>query len=47
MVVQESEESLKEHTSELLAVDGFTTSTVTSGEVATLKHEFGDDAVER
>ena len=30
----------------LLAVDGLSTGTVTAGEVTTLEHELGDDAVE-
>ena len=32
---------------ELLSVDGLATSAVTTGEVTTLEHEVGDDAVER
>lgn len=32
--------------SELLAVDGLTTSAVAAGEVTTLDHELGDNAVE-
>lgn len=34
-------------TLELLAIDGLSTGTVAAGEVATLKHEVGDDTVER
>ena len=33
-------------TRELVAVDGFTTGTVATGEVTTLEHELGDHSVE-
>lgn len=32
---------------ELLTIDGFSTSAITTGEVTTLEHEVGDDSVER
>lgn len=38
---------MKGLTGKLLAVDGLSTSAVTLGEVTTLKHEVGDNTVER